>query len=96
MTVQIDRRSKTHRGNSIATVFPYDFPIPDAESVRVYLFNETNNSRTDLSDAQYGITGLGEDDFGSVTYPLVGSPIPASKTFNDRERGSVYARTGHP
>lgn len=80
MTLQIDRRSKTHRGNGIATTFPYDFPIPSADTVRVWLFDETTNTRMDLSSAQYAITGLGEDTFGVVIYPLVGTPIPATTT----------------
>lgn len=80
MTLSITRTVKTHDGNNSATVFPYDFFIPTEDDVQVYLYDLTALTLTLLSPATYDISGIGDEDFGNVTYPLSGSPL----TTNDR------------
>ena len=80
MTITTAKRLKTHVGNDAATVFPYDFYIPDATSLEISLYSSVTGVTTVLNSATYSITGLGDPNFGSVTYPLSGSPITTTQT----------------
>lgn len=80
MTITTAKRLKTHVGNDAATVFPYDFYIPDAASLEVSLYSSVTGVTTVLNSATYSVTGLGDPNFGSVTYPLSGSPITTTQT----------------
>lgn len=73
MTVNSTKSVKTHLCNGATTVFAYDFLIPDADEVDVYLTETATDERTDLLASQYSISGVGSPTFGSVTYPLSGT-----------------------
>lgn len=79
MTLETTTRVKVHTGNGVTTVFPYDFFIPTVDDLEVYLYDITDMTLTLLSSALYSVTGLGTDTFGSVTYPLSGSPISSDE-----------------
>jgi hypothetical protein len=69
----------THNGNGVTTLWPYTFIIPDADSARVGLFDIASGALTELSDTDYSITGLGDENGGEVTYPLIGAAITSAK-----------------
>jgi hypothetical protein len=79
MTVELVKVSKEFTGNDSTTEFPYDFFIPDAASLRVYRYSPTTGTETLVSSSSYEVTGLGDDDYGSVTYPLSGDPLPTGE-----------------
>lgn len=79
MTIQNQTSSVTHNGNGLTTEWPYTFEIPDADSLRVGLFDIATNVLTPINDTDFTVTGLGTPTGGEVTYPLVGAPISAAK-----------------
>lgn len=79
MTISATKRLIQYTGNDSATEFAYDFYIPDADSVRVLIYDTDSQETTELSSSEYSIDGLGEETFGSVTYPLAGDPISSTK-----------------
>lgn len=84
MTVSTSKRLKRHVGNGATTVFPYDFYIPNEESLEVYLYDSDTGLNQLLNSSVYSVTGIGDDNFGEVTYPLSGSPITSTQTLTIR------------
>lgn len=78
MTLETVAIKKVHVGNGATTIFPYDFYIPDADSLKVYLTELATGTQTLISNSLYSATGLGTDAFGNITYPLMGSPISSA------------------
>lgn len=78
MTLAIERRVKVYVGNGVTTVFPYDFLIPLDSDLFVYLYSIAAQTLTLVSAAAYSVTGIGDEAFGSVTYPLAGSPVAST------------------
>lgn len=79
MTISTTANLVTYEGNGATTTFDFNFLIPTADDVIVTVTDSDGNS-TDLNPAQYSITGLDDDNGGTVTYPLSGSPL-ASLSF---------------
>jgi len=79
MTIQNQDSSVTHNGNSATTEWPFTFEIPDADSLKVGLFDIATNVLTELTNTVYSVIGLGDPNGGEVTYPLVGLPITSAK-----------------
>lgn len=75
MTIETTTSSVTYQGNSATTAFTYAFLIPAAADVVVSLTDIAGNTTTTIDPADYTITGLADANGGTVTYPLVGSPI---------------------
>ena len=73
MTVEVQTRSVVHIGNDIATEFSFVFRLLDEEFLEVYLRNNATEVETLLSDSVYSV--VFNDDGGTVTYPLSGTPI---------------------
>jgi len=82
MTVPAQDRFTFSSGNGVTTTFPYTFMIPgtvDDPQFLVYLIEIATGTRTDLTvDVDYSIAGLGVEAGGVVTYPLSGTPLPAT------------------
>lgn len=83
MTVKTSTNVAVGLGNGVTTQFNYGFIIPDA-SMAVIVYTDAAGVQTVLSPTQYGITGLGDDNGGAVTYPLVGPPIAAGTSLTIR------------
>lgn len=81
MTVSNTNRRSVTVGDGTTTTFPYNFLIP-VSGQEVVTFTNTAGVPTVLNITQYSITGFGNSSGGTVTYPLIGSPIvaPASIT----------------
>lgn len=75
MTIETTASSVTYQGNSATTVFTYGFLIPAAADAVVSLTDIAGNTTETLDPSTYTITGLNDANGGTVTYPLVGSPI---------------------
>lgn len=93
MTISNTANSVTYTGNGVTTVFDFDFNIPEAGDAVVTIYDSTDESSTELDPSLYTITGLGSDAGGSVTYPLVGSPIAATKTITIRRLLALVQET---
>lgn len=61
-------------GNGIQSVFDYDFLIPTADAVEV-VYTDSDGVNTTIPASGYTITGINDEDGGTVTYLLSGSPI---------------------
>ncbi|MDP2376411.1 hypothetical protein [Reyranella sp.] len=80
-----------HEGNGATTVWPFPFPVLEAGHLTVILTDGTG-LETVLSPSLYGVAGVGDPAGGSVTYPLLGSPI-ASDTKLTLLRTVPYTQT---
>lgn len=77
MTVSATTRVVRHFGDGTATSFPYSFRIDTAADAKVVLEEIATGERTALTSSQYAISGLGDDEGGTVVYPLSGSALSA-------------------
>lgn len=63
-----------YQGNNVQTVFDYGFKIFNKNQILVKKIVGT--VETDLTvDIDYSVSGVGNDDGGTFTYPLSGSPL---------------------
>ena len=76
MTISTTSNTVVAQGNGLTTSFDFTFPVPLASELFVY-YTDTSGTQTLLSPSTYSVTGIGTANGGSVTYPLVGSPIPS-------------------
>ena len=104
MTVSNLNVSVTHRGDGIATSFPYTFRIPDPAYVVVELQDYATGLIVDtLTAGEYSITGTTVDNYsgGSVTYnpgtPLssdynivIRRELPLTQTLDLLNQGGFY------
>jgi microcystin-dependent protein len=76
---------KTHTGNGVTTVFPYDFLIDDDDYAEVTLLEIATGILTTLvlGDGDFSIDGIGVDEGGNVTYNP-GTPLASTHKINIR------------
>ena len=75
MTIASETVKAIYTGNSVADEFDFTFSVSADSEIAVYLQTIATGEVTGpLSDALYSVA-LNEDGTGTVTYPLVGSPI---------------------
>lgn len=77
MTISTTASSVRAQGNGAQTVFSYSFPIPSGAGYTLYLVDQFGNITT-LDPSVYSINGVGSANGGSFTYPLSGTPVPAT------------------
>jgi hypothetical protein len=63
-------------GNGVTTVFNFAFDIPESGDEQI-TYTDAAGVSTVLASNLYTITGLGSPTGGTLTYPLIGSPIAA-------------------
>lgn len=68
----------TYTGNGSATVFPYTFRVDDATTLVVTIITIESQTEVVADPSSYSVSGLGNPSGGSVTYPLIGSPLAAT------------------
>jgi len=104
MTVINDTTRVTVTGNSATTVFNYDFIIPSQSDAQLWLVDTsvTPNTQALVLSSAWSMTGAGNPNGGTFTYPLVGSPIdsdhqlvlertvPYTQPFAFRNQGPYY------
>jgi hypothetical protein len=73
-------KSGPYTGNGVTTVFPYGFKILVDTEADVIHTNVTGLETILILDTDYTISGIGIDAGGNVTYPISGSPLPATET----------------
>lgn len=77
MTISSTLRVATFIGNSVATVFPFTFPVYDSADLEVRLYNRADNTYAVIPEANYSASGIGPDSVGgAVAYNPGGVPIP--------------------
>lgn len=76
MTITNAMRLVVATGNGATTEWPFSFLIPTADELKVTVFDGFVN--TVISAANYSVTGIGNAEGGTVTYPLSGAPLAAS------------------
>lgn len=74
MTVEIEERLVIYLGNGVTTNFPFDFVIPDADFASVNIQDATSGLVLEtLAPGTYTLNGVGDENGGSVDYPIDGS-----------------------
>lgn len=80
MTVPTNDSREQYLGNGATTVFPYAFKIFEDADLEVYL-TEADGAQTLLTlGTDYAVTGAGNEDGGSITYPVLGDPLDDDET----------------
>lgn len=79
MALETETSQVIFQGNAATTVFTYSFIIPNADVV-VATFTDSDGDQTILSTSQYTITGLDDENGGTITYPLSGSPMAVGES----------------
>ncbi len=84
MTISSETCSITASGDDTNTEFGFNFIIPyqaDGVTPAVDAFTTTDGTDTQLVlDVDYSIAGVGDEDGGTVTYPLSGDPLATGST----------------
>lgn len=75
MTVTNTDSSVTQQGNGVTTIWPFDFLIPTGTEQVTLTDLTTGLEGAALDESLYSITGTDDENGGTVTYPLVGSPL---------------------
>lgn len=78
MTISTTSNTTTQQGNGSNTVWNYSFLIPDANSLVVTLTLIADGTTEVLDPSVYSVTGLGNPNGGSVTYPLTGAALSSA------------------
>lgn|GEM_PF-4800162 len=91
MSLSSTTNKMIHVGNGATSEWPFPFPVLEAGHLAVILTDGTG-LETVLSPSLYGVAGIGDPAGGSVTYPLLGSPI-ASDTKLTLLRTVPYTQT---
>lgn len=78
MTVESATSEVSIVGNGVTTAFPFAFKIPTEDDIKVYTEVIATGVESLVSPSDYTVTGLGDDAGGTVTYPLVGSPLAST------------------
>lgn len=80
MSVDNEVRAVNYTGDSVVTVWAYNFLIPTDTEVVVEVYNSVTNTYTVINAANFSITGVGNPSGGTITYPTSGSPLTANDT----------------
>jgi hypothetical protein len=75
MTITTESVKVVAQGNSATVTWPWSFLIPALDDLVVTLVDRSSGNETVLAPSQFSVTGLGDPNGGSVTYPLSGSPL---------------------
>lgn len=79
LTISTTSNTVVAQGNGLTLSFDFTFPVPLQSELFVYL-TSPGAAPVLLVPGLYSVTGIGTANGGSVTYPLVGSPIPTGTT----------------
>jgi len=102
MSVPSTTNKHKYQGNSVLTSFEFDFKIFNKNQLEVSII-DTNVSPTTTTvktvDIDYSVSGIGQDEGGSVTYPLAGSALVAGeyiviKPNYDFKQGTEFRNQG--
>ncbi|TDX30746.1 hypothetical protein DFO67_1041, partial [Modicisalibacter xianhensis] len=80
MTVPTSDNREQYEGNGTATTFDYAFRIFKAEDLTVIKTDAQGNELTLVLGTHYSVSGAGNDNGGTVTYPLSGDPLATGET----------------
>lgn len=78
MTVTTTANKVTFQGNGASTVWPFAFIIPEQGDLQVSTVDVTSGNEVIIAPVNYSVTGFGDPNGGSITYPLSGSPLSAA------------------
>lgn len=79
MTISTQSRVVQYTGNGVTTVFPFTFPVRDADHLLVQVYNKTDLSVVTLDPSDYTATGVGPaSSGGSITYNPLGVPLTSN------------------
>ncbi len=80
MTVPTNDSREQYLGNGATTVFPYAFKIFEGADLEVYLTEADGTQTLLVLGTDYTVTGAGNEDGGSITYPVIGDPLDDDET----------------
>ncbi len=78
MTLITQSTKAVAQGNGATVTWPFTFLIPAIEDLTVTLVDVASGNPTVIAPVNYTVTGLGNANGGSVTYPLSGASLTAA------------------
>lgn len=77
MTLENNEPVVIYTGDGVTTIFDYDFRVDEVEDFSITIVNESDGAFVNgpLGLGSFGFTGLGEQDGGTIEYPLSGDPL---------------------
>lgn len=78
MTINITTSRNQYNGNDTTTSFDYTFKVLESDDLMVILTDTNVSPETSTvltEDVDYSVSGAGDADGGSVSYPLSGDPL---------------------
>lgn len=79
MTVSRTARKVVHTGNGVATEFAFEFIVLETADLKVAVYEIATETLTEIDSADYSVAYTwGDEDGGTVTYPLSGSPLAST------------------
>lgn len=70
----------SYNGNSAATSFDYQFKIYDESELIVIKTDSSGNDTTLILNADYSVSGVGNNNGGAITYPVSGTPLATGES----------------
>lgn len=79
MTLENNEPVVIYTGDGVTTIFDYGFRVDEVEDFYITVVNESDGVLVSgpLVLGSFGFTGLGEQDGGTIEYPLSGDPLAA-------------------
>lgn len=79
MTIENSNYRNQYQGNGSATSFAFTFPIAASDELLV-TFTDTDGNETPLvENTHYTVTGVGDENGGSISYPISGDPLTSNE-----------------
>jgi hypothetical protein len=79
MTVENENYKNLHNGNDVATSFPFTFRVFEDSDLLVTKAGLDGVETVLVLDTDYTVTGAGDPNGGSITYPVSGDPLAAGE-----------------
>jgi hypothetical protein len=101
MTVATQSNLVVYLGDGVGTVFPFTFPVYDESHIKVYTRDLTTRELTLISDADYGVTGVGNENGGNVTFLvapvntvqiIIARLLPFTQDMDVENQGGFYPK----
>lgn len=99
MTVETQANLVIYLGDGVATVFPFTFPVYDESHVAVYFRDTITKQLLLVSDADYGVNGVGDESGGDVTFLvapgntnniIIARLLPLTQDLDVQNQGGFY------
>lgn len=98
MTISSDLNKHIYEGNGATISFPFAFPLLEEEEMKIY-YTDPDTGETTLLTSNYTVNpvnGQYPAEYGSVTYPSIGNPLPVGAKLTLLRKLDIVQETDYP